>query len=88
MSELHCRTGTHRSMGGKELPTPLLVVLAVNGAGEPLAYICPLCQTHHTLDGQPGGRAADIVHLSSSGEFARSAARLMARDQQPLTEAE
>lgn len=75
----------YREPGPQE--PPVLVVLAVNAAGEPLALECPGCRTHHTLDGQPVGRAADIVHLSSSGEFAQAAGRLIKRDQQqPLAE--
>lgn len=62
------------------LEPPVLVVLAVNAAGQPLAYECPGCRTHHTLDGQPVGRAADIVHLTSAREFAQAAGRLIASE--------
>lgn len=76
-----CRSDRpHVGPNGDRLPIPTLVVLAVNAAGEPLALECPGCRTHHTLDGQPVGRAGDIVHLTSAGEFAQAAGRLIASE--------
>lgn len=80
VSEMRCRSDRHSVTVEPHGPPPELVILAVNAAGEPLALECPGCRTHHTLDGQPVGRAADIVHLTSAGEFAQAARRLIATE--------